>query len=256
MVFNIAVVGLGKIANDQHLPCIAKNADFKLVASVSRNAKLENVPCFESLNALDIELFNKDLVRLLNGDEVELPKFSFEEGKRFYDNTFLKIDTNGIIVIEGIHALNPNLTPLIPADKKYKIYVSALTSLSFDRINRIPTTDNRLIRRIIRDYKYRGYSALDTIRRWESVRRGEDKNIFPYQEQADVMFNSSLLYELSVLKRYAEPILYELPSTEPEYSESIRLQKFLSYFTPIEDNEVPPTSILREFLGGSTFSYK
>lgn len=211
---------------------------------------------FESLNALDVEQFNKDLVRLLKGEEVELPKFSFEQGKRYYDKTFLKIDSNGIIVIEGIHALNPELTPLVPAEKKYKIYVSALTSLSFDRINRIPTTDNRLIRRIIRDYKYRGYSALDTIRRWESVRRGEDKNIFPFQEQADVMFNSSLLYELSVLKSYAEPILYELPSTEPEYSEAVRLEKFLSYFTPISDREVPPTSILREFLGGSTFSYK
>jgi len=211
---------------------------------------------FESLNALDVDQFNWDLIKLLNGEEVELPKFSFEQGKRFYDGTFLKIDSNGIIVIEGIHALTPALTPLIPAEKKYKIYVSALTSLSFDRINRIPTTDNRLIRRIIRDYKYRGYSALDTIRRWESVRRGEDKNIFPYQEQADVMFNSAMLYELSVLKSYAEPILYELPSTEPEYSEAIRLLKFLSYFTPIADEEVPPTSILREFLGGSTFSYK
>lgn len=211
---------------------------------------------FESLHALDVKLFNNDLIRLLKGEKVELPKFSFEKGKRFYDNTFLQIDGNGIIVIEGIHALNPDLTPLIPAEKKYKIYVSALTSLSFDRINRIPTTDNRLIRRIIRDNRYRGYSALETIRRWESVRRGEDKNIFPYQEQADVMFNSALLYELSVLKSYAEPILYELPSTEPEYSESMRLQKFLSYFTPISEREVPPTSILREFLGGSTFSYK
>jgi uridine kinase len=211
---------------------------------------------YESLNALDIDLFNENLIQLLNGEEVDLPKFSFEHGKRYYDNTFLKIEANGIIVIEGIHALNPGLTLLIPNDKKYKIYVSALTSLSFDRINRIPTTDNRLIRRIIRDYKYRGYSALDTIRRWESVRKGEDRNIFPYQEQADVMFNSALLYELSVLKSYVEPILYELPSTEPEYSEALRLQKFISYFTPISDKEVPPTSILREFLGGSTFSYK
>lgn len=211
---------------------------------------------FESINALDVDQFNKDLVKLLNGEEIQLPKFSFEKGKRFYDGTSLKIDTNGIIVIEGIHALTPELTPLIPAEKKYKIYVSALTSISFDRINRIPTTDNRLIRRIIRDYRYRGYSALDTIRRWESVRRGEDKNIFPYQEQADVMFNSAMLYELSALKSFAEPILYELPSTEPEYSEAVRLMKFLSYFTPISDKEIPPTSILREFLGGSTFSYK
>lgn len=211
---------------------------------------------FESLYALDVKTFNNDLVRLLNGEEVTLPKFSFEEGTRYYDNTKLQIESNGIIIIEGIHALNPDLTPLIPVEKKYKIYVSALTSISFDRINRISTTDNRLIRRIIRDYRYRGYSALDTIRRWESVRRGEDKNIFPYQEQADVMFNSALLYEISVLKSFAEPILYELPSSEPEYSEAVRLQKFLSYFTPISDEEVPPTSILREFLGGSTFSYK
>jgi uridine kinase len=211
---------------------------------------------FESIKALDVDSFNRDLIKLLDGEEVELPKFSFEQGRRFYDKTFLQMDANGIIIIEGIHALNPELTALIPAEKKYKIYVSALTSLSFDRINRIPTTDNRLIRRIIRDYKYRGYSALDTIRRWESVRRGEDKNIFPYQEHADVMFNSAMLYELSALKSYAEPILYELPSAEPEYSEAVRLLKFLSYFTPIAEKEIPPTSILREFLGGSTFSYK
>lgn len=211
---------------------------------------------FESIKALDIDAFNHDLLKLLGGEEVELPKFSFEKGRRFYDKTFLKIEPNGIIVIEGIHALTPELTSLIPSEKKFKVYVSALTSLSFDSINRIPTTDNRLIRRIVRDFKYRGYSALDTIRRWESVRRGEDKNIFPYQEQADVMFNSALPYELSVLKSYVEPILYELPSTEAEYSEAVRLQKFLSYFTPISYEEVPPTSILREFLGGSTFSYK
>jgi len=211
---------------------------------------------FESLNALDIDTFNDDLVRLLNGEEIDLPKFSFEQGKRFYDNTRLKIDSNGIIIIEGIHGLNPDLTHLIPSEKKFKVYVSALTSLSIDGINRIPTTDNRLIRRIIRDFRYRGYSAQDTIRRWDSVRRGENKNIFPFQEQADVMFNSALLFELGILKSYAEPILYELPSTEPEYSEAMRLLKFLSYFTPISDKEVPPTSIIREFLGGSTFSYK
>ena len=211
---------------------------------------------FESIKALDIDSFNQDLIKLLNGEEVELPKFSFEQGKRFYDGTFLKMDANGVIIIEGIHALTPELTPSIPEENKYKVYVSALTSLSFDRINRIPTTDNRLIRRIIRDYKYRGYSALDTIRRWESVRRGEEKNIFPYQEQADVMFNSAMLYELSALKNYAEPILHELPSAEPEYSESVRLLKFLSYFIPIAEEEIPPTSILREFVGGSTFSYK
>ncbi|MCB8963446.1 MAG: nucleoside kinase [Bacteroidales bacterium] len=211
---------------------------------------------FEALEALDINHFNNDLVKLLKGEEIELPKFSFEQGKRYFDNTRLKIDDNGIIVIEGIHALNPKLTPLIPAEKKFKVYISALTSLSIDGINRIPTTDNRLIRRIVRDYRYRGYSAYDTISRWESVRRGEDKNIFPFQEEADEMFNSALLLEFGILKSYAEPILQEVPSNRPEYDEAMRLLKFLSYFSPISDKEVPPTSIIREFLGGSTFSYK
>lgn len=211
---------------------------------------------FEALEALDIEYFNNDLVKLLNEDEIELPKFSFEQGKRYFDNTKLRIEGNGIIIIEGIHALNPKLTPLIPNDKKFKVYVSALTSLSIDGFNRIPTTDNRLIRRIVRDFRYRGYSAYDTISRWESVRRGEDKNIFPYQEEADEMFNSALLLEFGILKSFAEPILQEVPSNKTEYDEAMRLLKFLSYFTPIPDKEVPPTSIIREFLGGSTFSYK
>ena len=211
---------------------------------------------YESIHALDIDYFNNDLIRLLKGEETKIPKFSFEEGKRFYDGTTLQIEPNAVLIIEGIHGLTPELTHLIPSEMKYKVYVSALTSLSLDGINRIPTADNRLIRRIIRDYRYRGYSAVDTIRRWESVRRGEEKNIFPSQEQADVMFNSALLFELSVLKSYAEPILYEVPSTEPEYAEATRLLKFLSYFSPIQDKEIPPTSILREFLGGSTFSYK
>lgn len=211
---------------------------------------------FESLGALDINTFNNNLLDLLDGKEVELPKFSFETGKRFYDETRLQIKSNGIIIIEGIHALNPNLTPLIESDKKFLIYISALTSLSIDGTNRIPTTDNRLLRRIIRDYKYRSYSALDTISRWESVRRGEDLNIFPYQEEADVMFNSALLYEFGILKTYAEPILREVPMNVPEYAEAMRLMKFLSFFNRIPDLEIPPTSILREFLGGSTFSYK
>jgi uridine kinase len=211
---------------------------------------------FESLGALDIDTFNNNLVDLLNGEKVDLPKFSFETGKRFYDNTILQIEQNGIIIIEGIHGLNPNLTPLIEPEKKFLIYISALTSLSIDGNNRIPTTDNRLIRRIIRDYKYRGYSALDTISRWDSVRRGEDHNIFPYQEEADVMFNSALLYEFGILKTYAEPILREVPMNEPEYAEARRLMKFLNFFVRIPDEEIPPTSILREFLGGSTFSYK
>jgi uridine kinase len=211
---------------------------------------------FESIGALDIDTFNHNLVDLLDGKEVELPKFSFETGKRYYDGTTLQIEDNGIIIIEGIHALNPNLTPLIVPEKKFLIYISALTSLSIDGTNRIPTTDNRLIRRIIRDYKYRGYSALNTISRWESVRRGEDHNIFPYQEEADVMFNSALLYEFGILKTFAEPILREVPMNVPEYAEARRLMKFLNFFVRIPDQEIPPTSILREFLGGSTFSYK
>lgn len=210
---------------------------------------------FESLDALDIEYFNNDLVNLLKGNEVELPKFSFETGKRFFDGTKLSIEDNGILIIEGIHALNPKLTPLIANEKKFKIYISALTSLSIDGTNRIPTTDNRLIRRIVRDYRYRGYSAQDTIGRWNSVRRGEDLNIFPFQEEADVMFNSSLLYEFGVLRTYAEQIIRDVPMNVPEYAEARRLAKFLSFFSRMPDAEIPPTSILREFLGGSTFSY-
>lgn len=210
---------------------------------------------FEALEALDIPKFNQDLIKLLNGEEIEIPKFSFETGTRFYDGTKLQIEPNGIIIFEGIHALNPKLTEQIEDDRKFKIYVSALTSLSIDGMNRIPTTDNRLLRRMIRDYKYRGYSALETIGRWQSVRKGENKNIFPYQENADTMFNSSLLYEFGVLKNQAEKILQEVPSTAQEYDEATRLLNFLSYILPISDTEVPPTSILREFLGGSTFSY-
>ncbi|HCX98548.1 MAG TPA: AAA family ATPase, partial [Bacteroidales bacterium] len=210
---------------------------------------------FEALGALDIDFFNQNLVQLLKGDEVELPKFSFETGKRFFDGTKLCIEDNGIIIIEGIHALNPDLTPLIEADKKFQIYISALTSLSIDGTNRIPTTDNRLIRRIIRDFRYRGYSAHDTISRWNSVRRGEDLNIFPYQENADVMFNSALLYEFGILRSYAEQIIRDVPMNVPEYAEARRLTKFLSFFVRIPDKEIPPNSILREFLGGSTFTY-
>lgn len=211
---------------------------------------------FESLKALDIDFFNQNLLELLKGGEVELPKFSFETGRRYFDGTKLQIGDNGIIIIEGIHALNPDLTPLIEPDKKFLIYISALTSLSIDGTNRIPTTDNRLIRRIIRDFRYRGYSALETISRWDSVRRGEDQNIFPYQEEADVMFNSALLYEFGILKTYAETILRDVPMNVPEYAEARRLMKFLEFFVRIPDEEIPPTSILREFLGGSTFSYK
>ncbi len=210
---------------------------------------------FESLGALDVRLFNENLVDLLNGKEIDLPKFSFETGTRYYDGEKLKINGKQVLVVEGIHGLNPKLTPLIADDSKFRIYISALTSISIDGHNRIPSTDNRLIRRIVRDYKYRNYSAYDTISRWPSVRRGEEKNIFPYQEEADAMFNSALPYELGVLKRYAEPILNEIQPNMIEYSEANRLLKFFSYFRPICDDEIPPTSLMREFLGGSTFNY-
>lgn len=210
---------------------------------------------FESLEALDIELFNKNLLALMRGEEVDVPRFSFETGQRYYNGTKLRLNGKQVLLVEGIHALNPQLTPLVPDQLKFKIYVSALTSISIDGHNRIPSTDNRLIRRIVRDYKYRGYSALETIRRWESVREGEAQNIFPYQEEADVMFNSAMPYELGVLKRYAEPILKEVQPNQPEYSEANRLLKFFSFFQPISDEEIPPTSLMREFLGGSTFSY-
>lgn len=210
---------------------------------------------FECLQALDINYFNENINNLLAGKEVDMPRFSFTEGKRVYSGKKLKIDKKNIIIIEGIHALNPKLTAHIKDDCKFKIYISALTQIGIDGHNRIPTTDNRLIRRIVRDNRYRGYSALDTLRRWQSVRRGEDKYIFPYQEEADVMFNSALLFELGVLKRHAEPLLKDVFEIEPEYSEALRLLKFLSYFKPVPEDEIPPTSILREFLTGSSFKY-
>lgn len=210
---------------------------------------------FESMDALDIELFNKHLVQLLNGEEIEIPKFSFETGKRFYDGEKLQFTHNQIIIIEGIHGLNPKLTHLIPGSCKFKVYVSALAGINFDNHTRINTTDNRLIRRIVRDYKFRKYSAHDTISRWPSVRRGEDLHIFPFQEEADVMFNSALLYELSVLKSFAEPILLEVAPNTEEYAQARRLLGFLSYFKPLSPDSIPPTSIMREFLGGSSFIY-
>ena len=210
---------------------------------------------YESLYALDLDYFNQQLQSLLNGEEVELPRFNFTTGKREMSGTRLKIDENMILILEGIHALNPELTAHLPAESKFKIYVSALTTILLDNHNYIPTTDNRLLRRIIRDFKYRGYSAEETISRWPSVRAGEDKWIFPYQENADVMFNSALLFELAVIKDYAEPILRKVPNNRPEYSEAYRLRKFLEYFVPLQDKELPPTSLLREFLGGSSFRY-
>ncbi|MCM1108415.1 MAG: nucleoside kinase [Clostridium sp.] len=210
---------------------------------------------FESIHALDIPFFNDQLKALLAGEEVELPRFNFQTGQREASGKHLRIDNGTILILEGIHALNPALTPHIPAPNKFKVYVSALTTILLDDHNYIPTTDNRLLRRIIRDYKYRGYSALDTIRRWPSVRTGEDKWIFPYQEEADMMFNSALLFELAVLRNEALPVLEQVPERAPEYSEAYRLSKFLRYFVPLRSKEIPPTSLLREFLGGSSFEY-
>ncbi|MBP9017223.1 MAG: nucleoside kinase [Paludibacteraceae bacterium] len=210
---------------------------------------------FEHLHALDLKLLNQHLHQLLEGKEIELPNFNFEEGRRYFRGDKLKLLEDSILIIEGIHALNPELLPEIPAEATFKIYVSALTTISIDNHNWIPTTDTRLLRRIIRDSRYRSYSARETIARWESVRKGEEKWIFPFQENADVMFNSALLFEFAVLKRYAEPLLAEVPKYCDEYTEAHRLIKFLNYFVPIPDREIPPTSLLREFVGGSSFRY-
>ncbi len=210
---------------------------------------------FESLYALDLEQFNKDLNALLDGEEVELPYYNFETGQREYRGNRIKLGPKTVLLIEGIHGLNPELTAHIDPKMKYMVYVSALTTLSIDDHNWVPTTDNRLLRRIIRDYKYRGVSPVDTIKRWPSVRRGEEKWIFPFQENADSMFNSSLLFELGVIKEFAEDVLKNVPRDTPEYGEAYRLRAFLSYFTPIVDDLIPSTSLLREFLGGSSFRY-
>ena len=210
---------------------------------------------FESLYALDLPYFNKDLKKLLSGEEIELPSFNFESGRRIFKGKKLKLRENSILVIEGIHALNPELTEFIDDKYKYRVYVSVLTSISLDNHNRIPTTDNRLLRRIIRDYRFRGYSAEDTINRWPSVRRGEDKWIFPYQENADAMFNSAMLYELAALRKFAEPILAQVPESSKANAEAYRLLRFLRYFNYIPTEELPGTSLLREFLGGGSFKY-
>ena len=210
---------------------------------------------YESLYALDLPLFNEHLNTLLDGGEVSLPTYNFETGSRTYKGDKIHLDDNSILLIEGIHGLNPQLTAQIEEKMKYRVYVSALTTLNIDDHNWVPTTDNRLLRRIIRDYKYRGTSAVDTIRRWPSVRRGEEKWIFPYQENADAMFNSSLLFELSVLREYGFEVLKNVPNDAPEYSEAYRLLRFLNYFAPLKPDAIPPTSLLREFLGGSTFTY-
>ena len=210
---------------------------------------------FESLYALDLPYFNKDLKKLLSGEEIELPSFNFETGQRVFKGKKLKLRENSILVIEGIHALNPELTEFIDDKYKYRVYVSVLTSISLDNHNWIPTTDNRLLRRIIRDYRFRGYSAEDTINRWPSVRRGEDKWIFPYQENAAAMFNSAMLYELAALRKFAEPILAQVPESSKANAEAYRLLRFLRYFNYIPTEELPGTSLLREFLGGGSFKY-
>ena len=210
---------------------------------------------YESIYALNIPLINEQFNALFRGEEVELPKYNFQTGKSEKSGEKLHLGENNILLVEGIHALNPILTEQIADDKKFKIYASALTTILLDDHNYIPTTDNRLLRRIVRDYKYRGCSAQETIHRWPSVRAGENKWIFPYQEQADVMFNTALLFELAVIKPQAEEVLEQVPENCEEYAEAYRLRKFLKYFAPLPFRNLPPTSLLREFLGGSSFKY-
>lgn len=210
---------------------------------------------YESLYALNLPLLNEQFNALFRGEEVELPHYNFQLGKSERSGKRLKLSPDNIVVVEGIHALNPELTAQIPSEQKFTVYASALTTILLDNHNYIPTTDNRLLRRIIRDYKYRGVSARETIRRWPSVRAGENKWIFPYQENADAMFNTAMLYELAVIKTQAEPLLEQVPENCEEYSEAYRLKKFLGYFKPIPYDKLPPTSLLREFLGGSSFEY-
>ncbi len=209
---------------------------------------------FECLEAIDLEQFNQDMCRLLEGEEVELPKFNFKTGHREYNGNVKKLGPEDILVIEGIHGLNDKMSYALPSESKFKIYISALTSLNVDGHNRIPTTDGRLLRRMVRDARTRGASATRTLQMWPSVRRGEEENIFPYQESADVMFNSALIYELALLKPYAEPLLYSVKPNEPEYYEAQRLLKFLGYFLSIPGDSIPNNSLVREFSGGSCFN--
>ncbi len=210
---------------------------------------------YEALEAIDLELFNDHLHRLLQGQSVDIPRYDFITGRRTQHDTPLTLDERSILIIEGIHGLNPRLTPSVPDAVKFKIYISCFTSVAMDNLSRIATTDNRLLRRLTRDYRQRGADALQTLSRWASVRRGEERHIFPYQENADVMFNSSLFYEISALRPFAEKILREVPDTVPEFDEARRMLKFLDNFIPIPPDEIPPTSILREFIGGSSFKY-
>ncbi len=208
---------------------------------------------FEALECIDVALFNQHMKALLDGERVELPYYNFISGEREYRGEFLKLGADDILIIEGIHALNENMSYALPKENKFKIYISALTQLNIDDHNRIPTTDGRMIRRLVRDARTRGSSAQATIRMWPSVRRGEEENIFPYQEEADVMFNSALVYELSVLKQYAEPLLFGVPRDSAEFLEANRLLKFLDYFLGISSDDIPKNSIVREFIGGSCF---
>ncbi len=210
---------------------------------------------FEHLHALNLPLLNQQMNALFRGEEVELPRYNFQEGKSEMSGRKLKLRDDEVLVVEGIHALNPELMEQVPNDQIFRVYASALTTLLLDKHNYIPTTDNRLLRRIIRDYKYRGVSAVETIRRWPSVRAGENKWIFPYQENADAMFNTAMLFELAVIKSQADPLLEAVPENCPEHAEAYRLLKFLRYIKPIPETQIPPTSLLREFLGGSSFSY-
>ena len=208
---------------------------------------------YECLEALDIELFNHDMTALLNGEEVAMPTYNFKTGKREYRGNTRKLGKNDILVIEGIHGLNDMLSYSLPKSSKLKIYISALTQLNIDEHNNLSTTDGRLIRRMVRDARTRNTTAQETFARWDSVRRGEEKHIFPFQEQADIMFNSALIYEIAVLKQYAEPLLFRIDKDCPEYQEAKRLLKFLDYFLPVPSEDVEKNSILREFIGGGVF---
>ena len=208
-------------------------------------------PEFESLSAVDTELFNEDMLKLLRGEEIEIPSYNFVTGEREYKGNVIRPGEDDIYVIEGIHCLNEKLSEKLPLESKYKIYISALTQLNIDEHNRIPTTDMRLLRRMVRDNRTRGYSAAQTIDRWPDVRRGEERNIFPFQDQADVILNTSMIYELAVIKSFAEPLLFGIPMDAPEYIEAKRLLKFLDYVLPLSPESVPGTSIVREFIGGS-----
>ena len=208
---------------------------------------------FEDLHAIDIELFNRHMEQLLEGKRVCMPTFNFKTGKKEYGNDYLQLGAEDILVIEGIHCLNDEMSYMLPKESKYKIYISALTQLNVDEHNRVATTDGRLIRRLVRDSRTRGASAARTLGMWESVRKGEEKNIFPFQEHADAMFNSAMPYELSVLKPYVEPLLFSVGEDEPEYQEAKRLLKFLAYFLPYTSENIPINSIVREFVGGGCF---